>query len=79
MLILISLLSSIFCLIWVFFDPSFSSAAAFLASIVVVISLIYQKRDSSNIQKQQIKKGFGIQAGRDVNIGGKQKEDEDAR
>lgn len=79
MLVLISLLSSAFCLVWVVLDPSFSSVAAFLASLVVLFTFIYQKKTSSNNQVQQIKKGFGIQAGRDVNIGGKQGRDEDAR
>lgn len=79
MLILISLLSSAFCLVWVVLDPSFSSVAAFLASIVGVFTFIYQKRSSPSTQKQQVKNGFGIQAGRDVNIGGKQEGDEDAR
>lgn len=79
MLLLTSFLSSIFCLVWVFLDPSFSSIAAFLASIVVVLTFVYQKKASSNKQVQRIKKGFGIQAGRDVNIGGKQGRDEDVR
>lgn len=69
MLVLISLLSSAFCLVWVVLDPSFSSVAAFLASIVVVFTFIYQKRSSRNTQRQQVKNGLGIQAGRDVNIG----------
>lgn len=79
MLVLISLLSSVFCLIWVVLDFSFPSVAAFLASVVVVLTFVYQKKSSSNKQVQQIKKGFGIQAGRDVNIGGKQGRDEDVR
>lgn len=79
MLMLISLLSSVFCLVWVFLDLSFSSVAAFLASLVVLITFIYQKKNSSASQVQDIKNGFGIQAGRNVNIGGKQGGDEDAR
>ncbi|WP_156886196.1 hypothetical protein [Halomonas sp. GT] len=79
MLILISLLSSVFCLIWVILDISFSSVAAFLASVVVVLTFVYQKKSSSSKQVQKIKKGFGIQAGRDVNISGKQGRDESVR
>lgn len=79
MLISISLFSSVFCLIWVVLAPSFSSIAAFLASVVVVLTFIYQKKSSPKTQKQQVKNGFGIQAGRDVNIGCKQEGDEDAR
>ncbi|CAD5270185.1 MULTISPECIES: hypothetical protein [Halomonadaceae] len=77
MLILISFLSSFFCLVWAVLDPSFASVAAFLASIVVVITFIYQKKNSSKSQQQQIKNGLGIQAGRDVSIGGKQEGDDD--
>lgn len=70
--VILSVFSTIFCLVWVILDQSLSSGAALLASLVVTASSIVYRGKKSNVarkvQSQNVSGGIGIQAGKDAHV-----------